>query len=250
MVHMKRYSLATAAAIVVLVALAPASASAQITELGGTTTPLVAPVCPKGVTPVNCTIILTQVTALETIRDGTVYPTTATKAGQIVAFTIGLSNLSSSRKTRLADIKFLDRQYGGTTQAGITVLRPTGAKRLRNYTAVAESPIYHLQPYLGQVVQFPLMTTLPVQPGDLVALTVRTWAPVLSIQLPTNKFAYRQSRTANCPHPPAAQQAMLVTAAVASFGCDYPGTRVEYSATEVTTPPIPSNYVHARDRGR
>jgi hypothetical protein len=198
---------------------------------------------------VNCTIILTQVTALETLTDGTAYPETATKAGQIVAFTIGLSNLSSSRKTRLADIKYLDRRYGGTTQAGITVLRPTGAKRLRRYTAVAESPIYHLQPYLGQVVQFPLMTTLPVQPGDLVGLTVRTWAPVLSIQLPTNKFAYRQSRTANCPLPPTSQQAMLVTAAVASFGCDYPGTRVEYSATEVTTPPIPSNYVHARDRG-
>jgi hypothetical protein len=43
---------------------------------------------------------------------------------------------------------------------------------------------------------------------------------------------------------------MLVTGAVASFGCDYPGTRVEYSATEVTTPQIPSNYVHARDRRR
>jgi hypothetical protein len=245
---MKRNCIAIMAAIGAVMALCAASASAQITELGSTSTALVAPACPAGVTPANCTIILTQVTALETIRDGSTYPTTVKQPGYIVAFTIGLSNLSGNRATRKADIKFLDHQYGGTTRAAITVLRPTGPASQRKYTVVAEGPIVHLQPYLGEVVQFPLTTALPVQSGDVLGLTVPTWAPVLSIQLPTAKFAYRQSRSSNCSSPPSTQQAQLTIGAAATYMCSYPGTRLEYTATEVTTPTVPSNYVHAPDR--
>ena len=64
-----------------------------------------------------------------------------------------------------------------------------------------------------------------------------TWAPVLSIQLPATKFAYRQSRVANCAAPPASSQAQAVKK-TAIYKCNYPGTRVEYSATEVTNPVV------------
>jgi hypothetical protein len=232
----------------VLGAALPASAGATTVEVGVSTTPLVAPTCPKGVAPAQCTIILTRATALETIRDGTNYPTTVKKAGKIVAFTVGLSSLSSSRTTRLSDIKFLDRQYGGTTQLAVTVLRPVGPRRLRQWKVIASSTVFHVQPYLGQVVQFPLDTTLPVAPGDTVALTTPTWAPVLSIDLSTKRFAYRQSRRANCSSPPSSSQAQLRPGSRARYVCDYPGTRVEYTATEVTSPPTPRNYVHSRRR--
>ena len=66
----------------------------------------------------------------------------------------------------------------------------------------------HLQPYLGYVVQFPLATPIPVVPGEVVALTVPTWAPVLTYNLST-KIAYRQSRTANCAHAGHYQNAQL-----------------------------------------
>jgi hypothetical protein len=221
-----------------------------VTELGATKTALVAPTCPPNVTPAQCTIILTRSTALETIRDGVAYPTTVKKAGRIVAFTVGLSSLSSSRSTRLSDIKFLDHQYGGTTQVAITVLRPSGKKKLRQWKVVATSTVFHVQPYLGEVVQLPLTTTLPVRAGDTVALTTPTWAPVLSIDQPTNRFAYRQSRKANCNNPPGTSQAQMTPGSKARYVCDYPGTRVEYTATEVTTPPIPKNYVHSRRRAK
>ena len=226
-------------------ALLPASSSAAIVELGATKSPLAAPICPPNVTPAQCTIILTRATALETIRDGIAYPTTVTKAGSIVAFTVGLSSLSTSRTTRLSDLKFLDRTYGGTTQLAVTVLRPVGNKKLRQWKVVGESPLFHVQPYLGEVVQFPLATSLPVAPGDTVGLTTPTWAPVLSIDQVSNKFAYRQSRRANCSNPPGQSQAQNV-GDISRYACDYPGTRVEYSATEVTTPPIPKNYVHGK----
>jgi hypothetical protein len=224
----------------------PALALAQVLELGRTPTPIVAPVCPKNVSAANCTIILTRTTAVQTIRDGVAYPHTVKQAGQIVAFTVGLSALSKDRTTRKQYIHNLDTEFGGVTLGAITVLRPVPRQRY-HWRVVAESPFYHLQPYLGQVVQFPLQVTLPVQRGDVVALSTPTWAPVLSIQVAHSKFAYRQSRSANCNNPPATQQAQPVGGS-ANYACDYPGTRVEYSATEVTSPTPPKNYVHEADR--
>lgn len=246
MLQMKRNWLLAAASAAFFASVAPAPAQAQVIELGATSTPLVAPSCPAGVSPANCTIILTQVTALQTIRDSVAYPTTVKKAGSIVAFTVGLSRLAADRATAKADIHFLDQTYGGTTRAAITVLRPNGAKKLRQWTVVGESPVFHLQPYLGQVVQLTLPAPLPVRPGDVVGLTIPTWAPVLSIQLPSSKFAYRQSRSKNCSKPPATTQAQAVKQ-TAAYNCDYPGTRVEYSATEITAP-VAVNPIHAPRR--
>ncbi len=244
MMRMKRFSLLSAAVTGVLLALVPASASAAIIELGATKTPIVAPTCPKGAAGASCTIILTQVSAVQTIRDSVTYPTTIKKAGYLVAWTIGLSRLSSNAKSARTAIHFLDTTYGGTTQAGISVLKPVGNKSLRRWQVVAQSPVLHLQPWLGYVVQFPLSTPLAVKPGEVVGLTVPTWAPVLSIDLPTKSFAYRQSRSANCPKPAASSQAQVTIGANTRYICDYPGTRLEYSATEVTSPSAPTNQLH------
>jgi hypothetical protein len=246
MLEMKRICMLSAASAAFFAAAVPAAASAQIIELGATSTPLVAPSCPAGVSQTNCKIVLTQVTALETIRDGVAYPTTVKKAGSIVAFTLGLSRLAANRATAKSDIHFLDETYGGTTRAAITVLRPKGAKRLRQWTVVGESPVFHLQPYLGQVVQFTLPAPIAVKPGDTVGLTTPTWAPVLSIQLPSAKFAYRQSRSTNCPSPPTTNFAQAVKQTTA-YNCNYPGTRVEYTATEITSP-VAVNPIHAPRR--
>ncbi len=248
MVYMKRILLASLAAAMAGMMLVPGLAAASIVELGVTSgSPLVAPVCPPGVSATNCKIVLTRVTAIETIRAGVSYPTTVKRGGYIVAFTVGLSALSSNRTTRRKYIHNLDSQFGGTTQVQVTVLQPSGPHAQFGWKDVAQSTSYHVQPYLGEVVQFPLATALQVKRGDVVALTTSTWAPVLSIMLDHSQFAYRQSRTLNCPNPPASQQAMLQINQFAKYKCDYPGTRVEYTATEVISPTYPKNYVHARD---
>ena len=92
-------------------------------------------------------------TALETIRDGIAYPTTVKKAGSIVAFTIGLSRLSTDKTTAHNDIDFLDETYGGTMRASVTVSRRSGPKKNFKWTVVGQSAVIDLQPYLGQVVQ-------------------------------------------------------------------------------------------------
>ena len=201
MLEMKRFCMLITAVATFAAVSVPASADAAVVELGATKTPLVAPTCPPGVTAANCTIILTQVTALETIRDGIAYPTTVKKAGSIVAFTVGLSRLSTDKTTAHNDIHFLDQTYGGTTRASVTVLRRSGAKKNFKWTVVgrARYPPAALPRPGGPV---PAAASLPVKAGDVVGLTVPTWAPVLSIQLPAAKFAYRQSRARNCAAPP------------------------------------------------
>jgi hypothetical protein len=197
----------------------------------------------------NCFIILTRVTALETIRDSVTYPTTVKQAGKIVSFTLGLSRLDSSRSKTKTFIHDLDTVYGGVPQAAITVLRRVGSSRQRRFTVTGESPMVHLIPYLGQVAQFPLDRSLSVQPGDVIALTTPTWAPVLSYQLSTSQFAYRQSRTTGCGTATTTNVAQLLIRSTATYGCNYPGSRVEYTATEVTNAVPTKNYVHAPDVG-
>src|ERR1035438_622638 len=97
--EMKRLPLVTAAVIALAPALPPSAASASIVELGQTASQIVAPTCPKGVTPAKCFIILTRTTALQTTSDGVLNPAKVKQAGFIVAFTIGLSQLSSNAKT-------------------------------------------------------------------------------------------------------------------------------------------------------
>jgi hypothetical protein len=236
---MKRSLLATAG-VIALCGLLPAAADATITELGATASPLIAPVCPKGVPASQCTIILTRATALETIRDNIAYPSTVKSPGRIVAFTVGLSALSSTPATALSDTRFLDKTYGGDAQIGITVLKRVGKKTAWTWTVVAQSPLVDVQPYLGQVAQFPLTATIPVVRGEVIALTTPTWAPVLSIDLATNHFAYRQSRSRSCNIPPSTTEAQVTPGQSSVYSCDYPGTRVEYSATEVTSPVVPT----------
>jgi hypothetical protein len=229
--------LAAAAAVALGCAILAATASAQLLggtfELGATRTPLVAPVCPANVSSSNCTIILTRVTALETTRDGVSYPTRVKKAGTITDFTVGLSQLSSNKSTQSNYLKYLNSTYGGPARVGITVLRQGPWKRGEfQWTAVSSSPMYKIQPYLGSVVQIPLSTTIQVQAGEAIALTTPTWAPVLSINVSSQQFAYRQSRTFNCASPPKSSQAQLTAGLVTNYGCSYLGTRLEYSATE------------------
>src|SRR5581483_11443409 len=146
---MRRMSLRLvgAATAVVGAAVLAASASGQVlggtAELGATKTALVAPACPPNVSSTNCTIILTRVTALETVRDGVSYPTKVKKAGRITSFTVGISQLSTSTSTQNSYIQYLNGAYGGPARVGITVLRKGPWKRGQfRWTAVASSPMY------------------------------------------------------------------------------------------------------------
>lgn len=246
---MKLFSLVTAGLVAGALALVPGTAAANIVQLGQTATPLQAPQCPAGVSPSKCYIILTRTTAVQTTSDGAVNPTVVKKSGWIVAFTVGLSRLSTNASTERTFLHTLDSTYGGTPQLELTVMKPGPKNR---YTIVAQTPTYHVLPYLGLVLQQPLslpptfatFTALPVKAGDVIGLTVLTWAPVLSYNLSSTRFSYRQSRMENCKNPAGSQTAQLTVGESTRYLCQYAGTRVEYTASEVVNTPYPKNYVH------
>ena len=241
---MRRNLLRAGLAATLGLAIVPAIAVAALVELGDqTSTKLVAPTCPSGVKPSQCTIILTRDTALATIRDGVSYPTMVHHAGRIVSFSVGLSNLSTSSSTRKKDINFLNQTYGGDAQVVLTVLKRVGRKG-QHWQAVANSGVWHVVQDLGSVAQIPLLNSIQVTPGEVIALSTPTWAPVLSIQQTTNKFAYRQARGTHpdCSRPSNSEQAQK-KGHVSNYPCKYAGTRIEYAATEVTYPQS-TNPVH------
>ena len=237
---MKRAVTALAATLLAAV-LVPAAASAANIEIGVTASPIIAPTCPADAQGNACKIVLTQVTAYETRRDGVVNPTKIQEAGVISSFTLGLTGTST---ITAKDISYLDKTYGGPPEAQLTILRATGTSSRPAFRVAAQSPVFKVQPELGQVAEFPLVAPLPVVRGELVALTVPTWAPVLSFELSTSKFSYSQSRTfsrttagtSSCSTSAGANLAQITIGELSNYSCNFAGTRVEYSALEITTP--------------
>jgi hypothetical protein len=241
--------LALAAAVLVgLAALLPVAASAQTVQLGQTTTPLSAPACPKKTSLANCNIVLTRTTAVQVMSDSVINPMRVNQQGWIVSFTVGLSRLVAKAQERAGIIKGLDSRYGGAPEIAISVLQPGPDN---TYKLVAQSGTYTLTPFLGQLLQQPMslpprfssFTALPVIRGDVIGLTVPTWAPVLALDLPDSLFSYRQSRRANCNSPAASQTAQTRVGASNAYGCYYAGTRLEYGATEVLDTKVPKTFV-------
>jgi hypothetical protein len=238
MLDMKRIFLATGAAFAALLAFAIAPGFGAILELGTTTTPLAKPVCPA---TGGCPIILTETTALQTIADGIPYPTMAAHNGRIVAFTVtpasvSAADINGTPKTKKKPAQpGLNATYGGASEAAITVLQYVGK---HFYKVVAESPMFQLQPYFGHVVQFVLSQSLPIAKGQFIGLTVPTWAPLLTVNLPKPQFLWRPSRATNCLGY-TVQSAQLMVGNNAQYLCFFTGTRVDYTATEITSPVPP-----------
>lgn len=202
---------------------AASPASAKLYELGSTPDSVTA-ACPD-----NC-FVVTRTTALQ-VSSGTLkYPTTVPRDGRIVAFTLQLGSLSDKQ------IKFFDTTYGGTSRVMLTVLR---GKPKRFFDVVATTGTFKIQPFFGTTVQFPLKTTLAVKKGDVIALTVPTWAPVLAVNLPQEN-GWRASRATGCSDF-TTQTAQMVLGNEAQYKCLYRTARVTYTATLITTPvpPVP-----------
>jgi hypothetical protein len=229
------------AAMLGATALVPGIASAANIQVGVTSTPLLAPTCPADAQGNSCRIVLTQVTAYETLRDGVSNPDIVKHSGEISAFSLGLS---STTTVTTKDISYLSKLYGGPPEAQLTILRSVGTAAGRVFRVAAQSPVFKLQSEFGQVAEFPLVAPLPVVRGEMLAVTVPTWAPVLSFELDTTKFSYVQSRspvatttaTSSCNNPIKANLAQIILGQLSNYSCRFPGTRVEYSALEITTP--------------
>jgi hypothetical protein len=228
---MKRIPLGVALAVCLLGA-AASTAQAKTYELGAANDAATVS-CPD-----NC-FVVTRTTAMQ-VRTGALrYPTTVPRSGRIVAFTLQLGALNDRQ------IHFFNSTYGGTSRVQLTVLREQ-ARPKRSYEVVATTGIFKIQPFFGTTVQFPLKSTLAARKGDLIALTVPTWAPVLAVNLPQEN-GWRASRASDCSNL-AVQTAQTTIGNSTQYKCLYQTARVTYSATLISTPVAPTPRAPADDR--
>jgi hypothetical protein len=211
---------ATVTAAITALALLPAAASAKIIEIGATPTQAV-PACPAA--PCLAVSRTTGYQAKVGTNRGLM---TVPANGRLVAWTIGLS------KPNTAQVKFFTQELGGPAQAGITVLKV--GDHLRD-TVKAQGPLVTLAPYFGSTAQFPLATAIPVLKGDLIALTVPTWAPALQVGL-GGDTSWRASRSKNKCKDNKTQTAQLNVGDKQQYYCLYRTARLVYTATLITYP--------------
>src|SRR4051794_27058788 len=226
-VMMKR-SIAAMAAITAC-ALVPAAAQAKVIEIGEVGPDAMVPACPG-----KPCLAVSRTTGYQAKVGTDRGLMTVPANGRIVAWTIVLSQPGKTQ------VNFFNRTLGGPAQAGLTILKV--APHLRD-TVKASGPLVSLQPYFGSTGQFPLATSLPVRKGDLVALTVPTWAPALQVGL-GGDTSWRASRgrgkTAKesrrkCQDT-STQTAQLNVGDKQQYYCLYRTARLTYTATLITNP--------------
>jgi hypothetical protein len=224
MVQMKRLTTVLAAGCG-LTLLLPAGSLATLAEVGviPATTPPTVPSCP---TP-SC-LAVSRTTGFQVKVETNINPESAPRAGTVVAWTITLG------KPNAAQIKFFNANEGGPASAGIAILRAQKSPKL-GYKLVSQSPVVPLEPYFGKTAQFPLASTLPVKKGDVVALTVPSWAPALALGFGKGT-SWRASRGKGQCTTTGTQTAHVTVGSPVQYYCLYQTARLTYSATLISTP--------------
>lgn len=180
-----------------------------------------------------------HVTGFQSIAGGVPRPFEAPFDGKIVAWSITLAKPSSvETDTTTDEVGFFDDLLGRPSQARIGILRPVEESKPPKYTLVRQSPTQILNPYFGSTPVFALDHPLSVLQGQVVALTVPTWAPMFAFNVDDDN-TWRGSRLPkHCSsgediqagHP---QQGV---GKVKTYGCYYSNARLLYTATLVKAP--------------
>ncbi len=180
-----------------------------------------------------------HVTGFQSIADGVARPYEAPFEGKIVAWSITLAKPSTAEtKTTTDEVGFFNDFLGAPSQARIGVLRPIEETKPPEYKLVRQSPLEVLNPYFGSTPVFALEHPLTVLKGQVVALTIPTWAPMFAFNVSADN-TWRGSRLPeHCSskediqngHP---QQGV---GKIKTYGCYYSNARLLYTATLVKKP--------------
>ncbi len=105
--------------------------------------------------------------------------------GKIKAWTLTLAQPTNKQRS------FFNGFFGTPPEARLAILRRIPGTNPPRYNLRSQGSVKVLTPYLGQTVKFG--SSLSVEKGDIVAITVPTWAPAFSQEL-NSKEVWRASR--------------------------------------------------------
>jgi hypothetical protein len=156
-------------------------------------------------------------TTVYPIRDGsTENPTTVPRNGRIVALTMRVGKLKDSKTCTkkgykvikgkrtytcltydtFAEKSYFDKTFGSGSRIRIVVLRAATRRKgqVMPKKVVEMGREIRLEPLFGKTVTLPLVTTIPVRKGDVVGLSVSTYAPILPLTASGSTDKWRSSR--------------------------------------------------------
>jgi hypothetical protein len=184
--------------------------------------------------PETC-MVEARVTGFETRIGRQKNPFSVPEHGRIVAWSI---KLGSPAKT---DLQYFNERFGAS-QARISILKPIKLKRKKKvkvrYKLLRQGPVQALQPFFGETTSFGLAEPLRVRKGNVVALTLPTWAPAFAIGQEGSRWRASRAPSADRGDCTVAQGQANVRAGEAHdqtgtqrpYACAYRGARLLYSA--------------------
>jgi len=218
-------ALAAACSLAVLVPLSAGTAVAKVAKTSvilGQTSSVPDPSCPEK----PCQAI-GSVTGFQISNGQTRLPFLVGHGGAIKAWTLTLSQPTNSQRA------FFNGFFGTPPEARLAILRRIPKTNPPRYNLRRQGSVKVLSPYLGQTVRFG--ANLRVRKGDIVGLTVPTWAPAFAQDL-SSRDVWRASRApgkcTNATDIRKGEPQERVNRR-ATYGCRYRTARLLYTATLV-----------------
>ena len=147
--------------------------------------------------------------------------------GTIKAWTLTLAQPTGSQRS------FFNGFFGTPPEARLAILRRVAGTNPPRYTLRSQGSIKVLSPYLGQTVEF--SSNLAVEKGDIVGLTVPTWAPAFAQNLSASNVWRASREPGTCKNATDIRQGepQQKIGRRATYGCKYTTARLLYTATLV-----------------
>jgi len=168
-----------------------------------------------------------SVTGFQVNNGQTRLPFTVPHDGTIKAWTLTLAQPTNSQRT------FFNGFFGTPPQARLAILRRVPGTNPPRYNLRRQGSVKVLSPYLGQTVKF--SANLEVEKGDIVGLTVPTWAPTFAQDLTTNNVWRASREEGACKNATDIRQGepQEKVGTRRTYGCKYTTARLLYTATLV-----------------
>jgi hypothetical protein len=168
-----------------------------------------------------------SVTGFQVSNSQAQLPFRVQRPGKVKSWTLTLAQPTNSQRS------FFNGFFGTPPEARLAILRRVAGTSPPRYNLISQGSVHVLSPYLGQTVRF--SASLQVEQGDIVGLTVPTWAPAFAQGL-TAKNVWRASREmGKCTDATAVRQGepQQKIGKRAIYGCKYSTARLLYTVTVV-----------------
>jgi hypothetical protein len=209
-------------ALVAAVGADGAATTSSTTVVLGSTATVPDPSCPD----LPCQAV-GSVTGFQVSTSQDRLPFIVPRSGKVKAWTLTLAQPTNRQRS------FFNGFFGTPPEARLAILRRVPGTNPPRYNLRRQGSIHVLSPYLGKTVKFG--ANLRVEKGDIVGLTIPTWAPAFAQELSAQN-AWRASREpGKCTNTTDVRQGrpQVRVGQRATYGCRYSTARLLYTATVV-----------------